>query len=255
MSDKGKAFFCQTLSSLFSPPDQGMVEQLNQGHLHAFFKNYVQSWEGEIEILKGFSTHSVAPSPTFEGGVKKRRSGSTLSELRPSGRRVEGLTQSPTQILLRDLKEEHYRLFSDTGNERISLVESFYKPWTLAPHCSLPFAKEKGFLMGDSAIHLSALFQHCGLEVTEPFKGMPDHILIELEFLSYLYQEAGEEEIKRFIKDHLDWIPSLKESFEKAHAHPFYISLIGLLDLFVDLEKRRLEKESDGKKDIHPEVI
>src|SRR4030042_2854482 len=79
MPDKGKAFFCQILSSLFSPPDQGMVEQLSQGHLHAFFKSYVQSWEGEIGILKGFLTHSAAPSPTFEGGVKKRRSGSTLS--------------------------------------------------------------------------------------------------------------------------------------------------------------------------------
>jgi TorA maturation chaperone TorD len=219
MSDKGKAFFCQILSSLFSPPDQGMVEQLNQGHLHAFLKSYVQSWEGEIEILKGF------------------------------------LTQSPTQILLRDLKEEHHRLFSDTGNERISLVESYYKSWTQDPHCPLPFAKEKGFLMGDSAIHLLTLFQHCGLEVAEPFKGMPDHILIELEFLSYLYQEAGEEEIKRFIKDHLDWIPFLKESFEKADAHPFYISLIEILDLFINQEKGRLEKKSDGEKNIHPEVI
>jgi len=37
-------------------------------------------------------THSAAPSPAFEGGVKKRRSGSTLSKPRPSGRRVEGLT-------------------------------------------------------------------------------------------------------------------------------------------------------------------
>jgi TorA maturation chaperone TorD len=219
MPDKGKAFFCQILSSLFSPPDQGMVEQLSQGHLHAFFKSYVQSWEGEIEILKGF------------------------------------LTQSPPQILLRDFKEEHHRLFSDTGKERISLVESFYKPWTQDPHCSLPFAKEKGFLMGDSAIHLSTLFQHCGLEVAEPFKGMPDHILIELEFLSYLYREAGDREIKRFIEDHLDWVPFLKESFEKAHAHPFYISLIEVLDLFISREKSRLEKKSDGKKDIHPEVI
>ena len=219
MPDKGKAFFCQILSSLFSPPDQGMVEQLSQGHLHAFFKSYVQSWEGEIEILKGF------------------------------------LTQSPPQILLRDYKEEHHRLFSDTGKERISLVESFYKPWTQDPHCSLPFAKEKGFLMGDSAIHLSTLFQHCGLEVAEPFKGMPDHILIELEFLSYLYREAGDREIKRFIEDHLDWVPFLKESFEKAHAHPFYISLIEVLDLFISREKSRLEKKSDGKKDIHPEVI
>ena len=37
-------------------------------------------------------THSTAPSPTFKGGVKKRRSGSTLSKPRPSGRGVEGLT-------------------------------------------------------------------------------------------------------------------------------------------------------------------
>src|SRR4030042_4945474 len=204
MSYKGKAFFCQILSSLFCPPDQGMVEQLSQGHLHAFLKNYVQC---------------------------------------------------PRQILLRDLKEEHHRLFSDTGDGRISLVESFYKPWTQDPHLCLPFAKEKGFLMGDSAIHLSTLFQHCGLEIAGPFKGMPDHILIELEFLSFLYQEAGDVEIKRFIKDHLDWIPFLKESVEKARAHPFYISLIEILDLFINQEKGRLEKKSDGKKDIHPEVI
>ncbi len=219
MPDKGKAFFCQILSSLFSPPDQGMVEQLSQGHLHAFFKRYIQSWEGEIEILKGF------------------------------------LTQNPPQIFLKDLKEEYHRLFSDTGNERISLVESFYKPWTQDPHCPLPFAKETGYLMGDSAIHLSTLFQHCGMEVAEPFKGMPDHVVIELEFLSYLYQEAGDREIKRFIEDHLDWISFLKDCFKQAYAHPFYISLIEVLDLFIDLEKRRLEIESDGKKDVHPEVV
>ncbi len=219
MPDKGKAFFCQILSSLFSPPDQGVMEELNQNRLYTFFKNVVQSLGGEVEILKGF------------------------------------LTQNSPQISLKDLKEEYYRLFSDTGNERISLVESFYKPWTLDPHCSLPFAKEKGFLMGDSAIHLSTIFQQCEIEVAESFKGMPDHILIELEFLSYLYQEAGDEEIKVFIRDHLDWIPFLKESFEKARAHPFYISLIEILDLFINQEKGRLEKKSDGKKDIHPEVI
>jgi hypothetical protein len=36
--------------------------------------------------------HSAAPSSASQGGVKKRRSGSTLSKLRPSGRGVEGLT-------------------------------------------------------------------------------------------------------------------------------------------------------------------
>jgi TorA maturation chaperone TorD len=196
-----------------------MVEQINQGHFHAFFKNTVQSWEGETEILKCF------------------------------------LTQSPPPLLLKDLMEEYHRLFSDTGKEKISLVESFYKPWTQDVQCPLPFSKEKGFLMGDSAVHLLSLFQHCGLEVAESYKGMPDHLIIELEFLSYLYQEANDRKIKRLIEDHLDWIPSLRESIEKAHAHPFYISLIEVLNLFVDLEKRRLEKESHGEKDIHPEVV
>ena len=36
--------------------------------------------------------HSAAPSPAFEGGVRERRSGSTLSKPWPSGRGVEGLT-------------------------------------------------------------------------------------------------------------------------------------------------------------------
>lgn len=217
MPDREKAFFCEILSSLFCSPDQGMVEQLNQGRAQAFFRSHIQSWPGEMGPL-GF------------------------------------LTENP-QIILKDLKEEYHRLFSDTGEERISLVESFYKPWTQDPHCSLPFAKEKGFLMGDSAAHLSALFQQCGLEVEDPFKGMPDHIIIELEFLSYLYREAGDEEIRGFIRDHLDWVPFLKESFERAQAHPFYMSVIEILDLFIRQEKTRLEKESDGEKNIHPEVV
>jgi TorA maturation chaperone TorD len=207
------------MSSLFGPPDQEMMEQVAHGKLYSYLKKYIPPWGRDMKMLRGFQT------------------------------------KASSEILLKDLKEEYERLFSDTGTERISLVESFYKPWTQDPHCTLPFATDKGFLMGDSAIHLSALFQHCGLEVAEPFKRMPDHIIIELEFLSYLYQEGGDEEIKRFIKDHLNWIPLLKESFEKAHAHPFYISLIEILDLFINQEKERLEKKSDGKKDIHPEII
>jgi TorA maturation chaperone TorD len=109
--------------------------------------------------------------------------------------------------------------------------------------------------MGDSAVHLSTLFGQWGIELSEPYKGMPDHLVIELEFLSYLYEEAGNREIKRFIEDHLDWIHFLREGFKRAHAHLFYVSLIEVLDLFINIEKRRLEKETDGAKDIHPDVV
>jgi hypothetical protein len=37
-------------------------------------------------------THSEAPSPAFQGGIKKRRSGSTPSKPWPSGWVFEGLT-------------------------------------------------------------------------------------------------------------------------------------------------------------------
>jgi len=38
-------------------------------------------------------TRSTAPNPAFEGGVEKRRSGSTLSKPQPLGWGAEGLTK------------------------------------------------------------------------------------------------------------------------------------------------------------------
>ena len=215
MPDRDKELLCQTLSSLLSPPDQETIEQIDQGRLYAFFKQYIPSWGGEAGILDGLRT------------------------LRPP------------ENLLDELKGEYDRLFSDTGNEKISLVESFYKPWTMDPYCSLPFAAERGFLMGDSAIHLLTIYRQCGLEIADPFAGMPDHIIIELEFLSHLYQRANDRQIKMFIEDHLDWIDHLKERCQRANAHLFYTSLIDILNFFINTEKKRLEKECDGEKNIH----
>jgi TorA maturation chaperone TorD len=215
MTKEERERFCELLACLFSPPDQEMIEQIHQGNIHSFVENYVQSWGEETGLLKGF------------------------------------LIEDDPEILFRDLKEEYSRLFSDVGGENISLVESFYKPWTQDPHCPLPFAIEKGLLMGDSALHLSAIYQQCGLEVVEEFKGRPDHIVMELEFLSYLYRWASDREAERFIEDHLDWIPLLKEEFKKVRPHLFYSSLLEILDLFLSMERKRLEMERDGKKNIH----
>jgi hypothetical protein len=45
-----------------------------------------------MALSKAGLTHSTAPSPAFEGGVKKRRSGSTLSKPQHLCWEVEGLT-------------------------------------------------------------------------------------------------------------------------------------------------------------------
>jgi len=45
-------------------------------------------------------TRSTAPSPVFEGGVEKRRSGSTLSKTQSFGWEAEGLTLILAQDIL-----------------------------------------------------------------------------------------------------------------------------------------------------------
>ena len=215
LTNEEKERFCELLACLLSPPDQEMIEQVHQGNLRSFLEHYVQSWGGEAGLLNGF------------------------------------LMEGDPENLFGDLEREYRRLFSDVGSDPISLIESFYKPWTQDPHCPLIFASEKGLLMGDSALHLSALYQQCGLRVADEFRGRPDHIVMELEFLSYLYRWASDREVERFMADHLDWVPLLKEEFKKVRPHPFYDSLLELLNLFLGKERKRLEIEGDGKKNIH----
>ena len=205
MTNQEKEHFCQILASLFYPPDLELVKQIHQGTVYSFFKEHIELQGEEKDFLKGF----------LEG---------------------EG-----SENLLEDLSDEYDRLFSGLSQDSISLAESFYKPWTEDPHCALPFASETGLLMGDSALHLLEIYHQCGLEASEEFKGCPDHIAMELEFLSYLYRWATDVEIEMFIKDHLNWIPLLKEELDRRHPHPFYVSALEVLALFVNRERERLE--------------
>ena len=195
-----------------------MVEEISGGDVHALLKKFVQSRGGESGMVECF------------------------------------WDQGPPEHLLEDLRREYHRLFSDTGPERIALVESLYKPWTQDSDCTQPFANETGHLMGDPAIHLLAVYERCGLEVSEEYRGRPDHLAMELEFLSYLYRWGKDEAIARFLKDHLDWIPMLKKRCQEVHPTLFYNSLLEVLSFFVETERRRLERVCHGEKEIHSEV-
>ena len=211
MTNAEKERFLEILACLFSPPDRETVELVRQGNIHSFFHHYFQIWGEDTSILKGF------------------------------------LMEGDREGMLRNLKEEHNHLFTaETGKGKISLVESFYKPWTQDPHCPLPFATEKGLLMGDSALHLLALYKQCGLGVEGEYQGMPDHVVTELEFLSFLYTRATDKEIRRFIEDHLDWVTLLREKFKEFPSYLFYRSTLEVLLLFLRKEKERLEVECHG---------
>jgi TorA maturation chaperone TorD len=213
MTAQEKETFCDLMAALFSPPEAEGVEQIRRAAF--LLEEYVRSWGGNAALLFGPKTGADA------------------------------------EAFAHELQAEYHRLFSGEKGEPVSLVESCYKPWTQDAECHLSFARGKGLLRGDSALHMEAVFRQSGVEVPEEFKACPDHLVLELEFLSALYGEATAREVKAFIHGHLDWIPEMKRDLIRHRPHPFYLSAAELLDGFLAHEKNRLETGDDGKKNLH----
>jgi TorA maturation chaperone TorD len=215
MTPQEREDFCGFLAALFSPPDR---EGIEEGRAHIpFLKAAAYSCGGDRGILAGLDL------------------------------------QGDADALTEEMRKEYDGFFSTERGEEgggVPLVESCYKPWTQDPRCPLSFASERGLLMGDPAAHLLDVYRRFGLEVVEEFRAVPDHLVMELEFMAYLYRWGTEAQISTFVRDHLDWIPSLREELKKGHPHPFYRSLVEILDLFLRAERRRLENGNDGEKGI-----
>jgi len=148
-------------------------------------------------------------------------------------------------ISLEVLRREYARLFSNVGEKKVSLVESTYKPWTFDESCPLGFSGEKGLLLGDGALHIQNILQALSLRVPPDFQGTPDHLTLELELLSHLYRFAPEDQIRRFIADHLDWIPNLRKEIQKAEAGFYGRAVDRLLDFLTweihDTKEKQIE--------------
>jgi TorA maturation chaperone TorD len=191
------------------------MEQLRPGRIQSLLEKNIEEWGGDPQLLAELSALKI-----------------------PEGD-------------LAALQSEYERLFGNLTGLNISLVESTYKPWTGDSSCVLAFAGDKGLLMGDAALHMREMFRQFSLEVPEEFRSSPDHLVLELEFLSLLYHCATREQIQRFIKDHLDWIPDLKDRVDRANPHPFYRNAIELINLFLVHEGRDGEAKSHGPKNFH----
>ncbi len=213
MTQSEKDLLCELLASLLSPPGPELPEEGRV--LRSLFQETVHSCGGDSGVLAGLVLEGDADTLTGE------------------------------------MRDEYDRLFSRGRGEGVSLVESCYKPWTQDPRCSLSFASEQGLLMGDSAVHLLDVYRQFGLEVAEEFSAVPDHLVMELEFLACLYRWGTDAQVQLFVRDHLDWLPSMLDELEKVRPHSFYRSLMEVLDLFLRTERKRLEIGNDGEKSIH----
>jgi TorA maturation chaperone TorD len=215
MTNGEKERFCSFAASIIAPPDGAMMDDLEQDNLRTLIGEYVRQWGGARQL----------PSLFVKEGNREDR--------------------------LSALQGEYERLFGQWEGERISLVESTYKTWTTDKGCQMVFAASKGLIMGDHALHMQELYRHASLEIPEEYRSMPDHLVLELEFLALMYRFASDEAIERFIGDHLDWIPELKSALEKGDPHPFYRNAVEIIHQFLQQETKTGKVDDHGQKKIH----
>ena len=195
-----KAEVARLLAWLLTDPDEEMVEALKN-------RNICNLLSGYFELLR---------KGTFLGGF-------------PLGRSVD---------LLNQVKSEYRRLFQAPGADDCWWVESIHKPWTNDPECRLSMAQEeRGHVMGDPALHMTALYRSMGMEVPEAFSGLPDHIVLELEFLAFLFQRCpSEDAVKTFLNDHFDWVPDMVKRGKTYQPSSFYVSVLEAMERFIESE-------------------
>lgn len=151
--------------------------------------------------------------------------------------------QKPEKELLEDLAIEYTRLFLGPGRH-------------ISPHESVHHEKDNskwGQLWGDSTVEVKKFVETTGLEYQTDYKGLPDHISVELEFMQQLTlreNQAWEEEDvdgaascrkieKKFIEEHMvPWVPAFCDKVMESAGSGFYRGVAGLTKKFVEFENQ-----------------
>lgn len=166
-----------------------------------------------------------------------------LRQLQESASKLYNIT-----FLLEDVLPENYdqfcRLYSKyigfMDKKAVTPVESLFKPWTEDDTCTLPFAREKGYLLGDSALHIKFILDELKIDIPKEYQGIPDHLSILLELAGYFIEYAPEKFTEEFFEDHLDWLAELETQLRKNCSHPFYERITAFLVKVTEEQKTTL---------------
>ncbi|AFM00281.1 MULTISPECIES: molecular chaperone [Desulfitobacterium] len=208
------------LSQCFVQPSEDLVASLVQGSL----TEALQRTLGLVE----------------EGKVARE-----LARVKDFGVQSQG--RSPAEIL-QDMKVEYSRLFVGPGHVVAPPYESVYK--------TRDDDNEIGVVMGDAAIAAKRFYRSAGLELSDDFTDLPDHIALELYFMAYLcsleFDMANEDKEKDpisirkmqtdFLKTHLgSWITDLSQAVDRGTNSEFYRGVAGLTEVWIGIERDELE--------------
>ncbi|MBI5196761.1 MAG: molecular chaperone TorD family protein [Nitrospirae bacterium] len=154
----------------------------------------------------------------------------------------KGFFDQPEKKLLEDLSVEFARLFLGPGRH-------------ISPHESVHHERadgDWGRLWGRSTVEVKKFVESLGFQYKSDYKGLPDHISVELEFMHELTKNEADaleaEDIesalkcreieKKFIKEHLlKWIPAFSGKIINEAELSFYREMARLTKSFIEIEK------------------
>jgi TorA maturation chaperone TorD len=156
---------------------------------------------------------------------------------------IEAFLQSSEEKLIEDLTVEYARLFLGPGKH-------------ISPHESVHHQREDGdwgTLWGATTVEVKKFIEATGLEYEPDYKGMPDHVSVEFEFMAALARREAQawaesdEAIARscvamqkmFLEEHLiQWIPDFCENVIQLAELPFYHAVAELTRSFIEFENK-----------------
>lgn len=154
----------------------------------------------------------------------------------------------PEAAAFSSLMEESFLQSSDKDLE-VEYARLFVGPFELiAPPYGSIYLDGNRRVMGDSTMEVIKTYQAEGLSRSEDFKDLPDHIAVELEFMSFLiYKEIealekfGLDAAKEYVNKQevflnsllLPWASQFCKKIEEGTDNGFYKALAGCLSAFL----------------------
>lgn len=167
----------------------------------------------------------------------------------PIGEAVENFTKAMTSVTdAQSLQVTYSRLFLTPGDKHPSLNTGTYID---------------GAVGGGSVTAIATCYQRCGLEKQETLRDLPDHVVVQLEFVAWLYaaEAEGDASLPMRAEDFISsfmvrWASAFRAGIEAAaehfelNANP-YAALAGMIEIAALADARPLDLP---REEVDPEI-
>jgi TorA maturation chaperone TorD len=156
------------------------------------------------------------------------------------------------------LMHNEFESLKDLEEIKIDFARLFVGPYSLlAPPYGSIYLEGERKIMGYSTLDLLETYRHAGVDLSDNFRDVPDHIAAELEFMYFLVFKEVEalensdiettfgflEKQRAFLRQHLGvWVFDFAGSIEEKSKTDFYKNLARATKAFVKQELDYLEE-------------